>query len=125
MAPWIDVAGWTLLHFVWQGAVIAVVAAFGLRLLRLAAPHIRYTLASAAMATMLIAPVATAVRLSSTTVVADPPQSTSTISLAPVLSPDAPGDRHVVDAARIPTKVRPGLKAVLPAIVALWLTGVA
>ena len=29
MAPWIDIAGWTLLHFVWQGAAIAFVAAPG------------------------------------------------------------------------------------------------
>jgi beta-lactamase regulating signal transducer with metallopeptidase domain/biopolymer transport protein ExbD len=126
MAPWIDIAGWTLLHFVWQGAAIAAVAAFGLRLLRAAAPHVRYALAGVAMATMLLAPVATATRLSSTTTVADPPRSTSTISLVPVLSPDAAGDRHVAGVtSRIPAKVPRGLKAVLPVIVTLWLTGVA
>ena len=125
MAPWIDVAGWTLLHFVWQGAAIAVVAAFGFFLLRAAAPHVRYALASVAMATMLVAPVATAMRLSSTTAVADPPRSTSAISIAPALPPDAAGDRHVAGAPRIPAKARPGLKAVLPVIVMLWLTGVA
>ena len=26
MTPWIDVAGWTLVHFLWQGAGIAVIA---------------------------------------------------------------------------------------------------
>jgi beta-lactamase regulating signal transducer with metallopeptidase domain/biopolymer transport protein ExbD len=127
MAPWIDVAGWTLLHFVWQGAAIAVVAAFGLRLLRTAAPHVRYALASVAMATMLVAPVATAMRLSSTTpAVADSPRWTSAISLAPVRSPDVAEDGRAGGAvSRIPAKVRPGLTAVLPVIVMVWMTGVA
>jgi beta-lactamase regulating signal transducer with metallopeptidase domain/biopolymer transport protein ExbD len=126
MAPWIDIAGWTLLHFVWQGAGIAVVAAFGLRLLRAAAPHVRYALASAAMATMLVTPAATAMRLSSSAPAVDDPRSTSAISLAPVRSPNAGGDGYVADAAsQIPPKVRPGLTAVLPAIVLLWLAGVA
>jgi beta-lactamase regulating signal transducer with metallopeptidase domain/biopolymer transport protein ExbD len=127
MAPWIDIAGWTLLHFVWQGAAIAAVAAFGLRLLRSAAPHVRYALAGAAMATMLVAPVVTAMRLSSTApAVADPSRSTSANSFSPVLSPDAGGERHVAGAAsQIPAKVRPGLEAALPVVVMLWLTGVA
>ena len=27
MTSWVDLAGWTLVHFVWQGAAIAIVAA--------------------------------------------------------------------------------------------------
>ena len=34
METWIYVAGWTLVHFVWQGAVIGAGAALGLYLLR-------------------------------------------------------------------------------------------
>ena len=33
MTPWITIAGWTLVHFLWQGAVIGATAAVGLALL--------------------------------------------------------------------------------------------
>ena len=38
----IHVAGWTLVHFAWQGALVGVAAAIALRLLRHAAPQSRY-----------------------------------------------------------------------------------
>lgn len=31
MNPWVIVTGWTLIHFVWQGALIAFATAAGLR----------------------------------------------------------------------------------------------
>jgi beta-lactamase regulating signal transducer with metallopeptidase domain len=127
MAPWIDVAGWTLLHFTWQGTAIGMVAVVGFRLLRAAAPHVRYALASAAMAAMLIAPVATATRLaSSAPVVVEAPASTSAISLAPTLSSDAaPHDETTTPPGRKAIPRAPGFDAVLSAIVMLWLAGVA
>src|SRR5215470_13779736 len=89
MAPWTDVAGWTLLHFVWQGTAIGIVAAAGLRLLRASTPPVRYALASAAMIAMLIAPVATALRLSSSApLVARSPHVTSVPSPALTLASD-------------------------------------
>jgi beta-lactamase regulating signal transducer with metallopeptidase domain/biopolymer transport protein ExbD len=125
MAPWIDIAGWTLLHFIWQGTAIAVVAALGLRFLHAAAPHVRYAVASTALAAMLVAPVTTAMRLSSFgPAVAGPPRSTSSISLALAL----PSDAATRDEARSPVRTAAGsplrLDAVLPAIVLLWLAGV-
>ena len=45
MTAFIDAAGWTLVHFLWQGAAIAAVAAVGLRLLRGGSPQARYALA--------------------------------------------------------------------------------
>jgi ankyrin repeat protein/beta-lactamase regulating signal transducer with metallopeptidase domain len=48
-----------LLHFVWQGAAIALVAAVALRLLRRRAPEWRYATASAALVAMLLAPLVT------------------------------------------------------------------
>jgi beta-lactamase regulating signal transducer with metallopeptidase domain len=124
MARSIDVAGWTLLHFVWQGSAIAVAAAVGFRLLRAAAPHVRYALAGAAMAAMLVAPAVTALQLSSSArVVADRP-STSVASVAPSFSSDG-GPRQ--EAARTAIQVqstRSSPNAVLPAIVVLWLAGV-
>jgi uncharacterized protein (TIGR03435 family) len=61
----IHLSGWTLVHFLWQGAAIALAAAIALRLLRDASPRPRYALACLALAAMLAAPVATAWRLSS------------------------------------------------------------
>jgi beta-lactamase regulating signal transducer with metallopeptidase domain len=126
MAPWIDIAGWTLVHFVWQGTAIAVVAAIGLRLLRAASPHARYGLASAAMAAMLIAPIATATRLAGSVPVVKAPTSTSVMSLAPPLLSDA-APREQARRPPVQTTVprSPRLDAVLPAIVLLWLAGVA
>jgi beta-lactamase regulating signal transducer with metallopeptidase domain len=126
MAPWIDVAGWTLLHFIWQGAAIAVAAAIGLRLLRAAGPSIRYGLAGAAMVAMLVAPAATATRLAAAAPVVMAPISTSAIRLAPTLSSDAaPHNEAMTSPGRnaVPRALR--LEAVLPVIVMLWLAGVA
>jgi uncharacterized protein (TIGR03435 family) len=127
MAPWIDIAGWTLLHFIWQGTAIGIVAAVGLRLMSAAAPQVRYVLASAAMATMLVAPIATAARLSSSaSAIAGPRLSASAISSATATRlPDVvPGGVASTSAGRAPAG-RSRLDAVLPAIVLLWLTGVA
>ena len=60
MTSWVDIAGWTLVHFVWQGTGIALVAALALRLLRSSRPQWRYLAACAALAAMLAAPVITA-----------------------------------------------------------------
>src|SRR5215470_1887864 len=132
MAPWIDIAGWTLLHFVWQGAAIAFVAAIGFRFLRRSASQIRYTLASAAMVTMLIAPLATAARLSgSESVAADASLSRPARSLAPALptlstlsSGPAASQRMARFVRQVPAARQAALGAVLPAIVMLWIAGV-
>jgi bla regulator protein BlaR1 len=50
--------GWTLLHFVWQGAAIGVLSAAGLWLLRHASPRARYTLACGALLACLAWPAA-------------------------------------------------------------------
>jgi hypothetical protein len=56
----IDVAGWTLVSFVWQGALIATAAAGVLRLARQAPATVRYAVACEALAAMLVAPALTA-----------------------------------------------------------------
>ena len=58
MTRWIDILGWTLLHFVWQGALIAMFAALILRLLRSSRPQLRYAVACAALTAMLVVPAA-------------------------------------------------------------------
>src|SRR5579864_3810881 len=55
--PWVDRLGWTLIHFLWQGAIIAVIFALARRFVR--AANARYLLACAALAAMVVAPVVT------------------------------------------------------------------
>ncbi len=60
MTPVVDAIGWALLHFVWQGALVALIFAVAIRQLR--TPDARYALGVAAMLAMLAFPVATAAR---------------------------------------------------------------
>ena len=54
--------GWALLHFVWQGALVAVLTAVALAALRRSAADVRYLVASIGLAVMLTLPVVTAVQ---------------------------------------------------------------
>src|SRR5687768_10453202 len=65
MTSWVDIAGWTLVHFVWEGAALALLAAIALRLLRASRPQARYVVACAALAAMVAAPAVTAVVMTS------------------------------------------------------------
>src|SRR5579862_5737629 len=66
--PWVERLGMTLVHFLWQGALIAAIyaaarkwgASFGLR----GGPDSRYLLAGAALMAMAIAPMVTWMLLS-------------------------------------------------------------
>ena len=58
--PWVERLGWTLLHFLWQGVLIAAVyAATRKWFARSAGPNARYALACAALALMAAAPLIT------------------------------------------------------------------
>jgi uncharacterized protein (TIGR03435 family) len=57
--PWVERLGWTLVHFLWQGALIGLVYAAARALARPARPNVRYLLACTALGTMLAAPVVT------------------------------------------------------------------
>ena len=56
MNPWMDVAGWTLVHFVWQGAAIGAIAFVLLWRLRNHPPQARYAVACGALVAMAAAP---------------------------------------------------------------------
>lgn len=55
----IEVLGWTLLHFVWQGAVVGVLAAAMLLVLRRRSANARYLTAVSALGLMLLLPLGT------------------------------------------------------------------
>ena len=58
--PWVERLGWTLIHFLWQGALIAVIyAAIYAIAKRSRTTQFRYLLACLALAAMTIAPIVT------------------------------------------------------------------
>ncbi len=65
--PLVTTLAWTLLHFVWQGAVISAVAAVLWRQLRGAAPTVRYAVGVASLGAMVLCTVVTFAILSSRT----------------------------------------------------------
>ena len=124
MNPWTHVVGWTLIHFVWQGAVLAVAAAGALRLCRHRSANARYAIACVALASMLASPVITAGVLMAPDFVVAPvvglPQAIPTLG---VVSTAARSWTH--DGAFSIHAVWAGVDALLPVIVVVWLAGVA
>jgi TRAP-type C4-dicarboxylate transport system substrate-binding protein len=57
--PAIETLGWTLLHFLWQGTLIALILAALMWLLRNHHPSLRYFLSCASLAIMLACPIVT------------------------------------------------------------------
>ncbi len=57
--PLLRALGWALLHFLWQGALVALLLAGVLSLLRERAANLRYAAACAALGLMLVLPAAT------------------------------------------------------------------
>ena len=65
MNEWVQIAGWVLVHFLWQGSVLAIVAAAALRFCRRRSSSVRYIVACLALGAMLAAPLLTAFMLAS------------------------------------------------------------
>ena len=64
---WFYTIGWTLVHFVWQGALIAIITTAVLAACRRGSSVVRYTVACIGLAALLAAPIGTLVVLRSTT----------------------------------------------------------
>jgi beta-lactamase regulating signal transducer with metallopeptidase domain len=117
--------GWTLLHFVWQGAAAAALLASLDLVLRRAAPQVRYLLATVVLALMALTPVATFSVLRAAPpagVAADPAlagEETTSLrfsSLGPMAA-QAAGSLEAL-------ALRKQVDAVLPLLVGLWGLGV-
>ena len=126
MNPWMQATGWTLIHFVWQGGLLALATAVGLRLCRRRSSEARYAIACAGLTAMLAAPVVT-------TAFFRTPDS-ALVSRGSVLAA-VPGSEAVVtvprgstDEVSSPANAAPTgairLDAVLPVVVWGWLAGV-
>lgn len=117
--------GWALFHFLWQGALVALLlATFHLALARRSAA-LRYAVACGALGLMLVLPVATALSLVRRGVPAAPLDGSSP---AAAEAPDAM--RSLVTAAPqarktfLPPSVETRLEAMRPAALLLWFAGV-
>jgi HEAT repeat protein/beta-lactamase regulating signal transducer with metallopeptidase domain len=127
--------GWALVHFVWQGAALAVLLGVALALMPQAAARARYALALATLGVMLILPGATALRLHEASAVAS-----SSVTLSSDLETDG-GTQPVesTNASAFPartiktgeastfaplTRLRAALDPALPWLVVAWLGGV-
>ena len=131
--------GWALLHFVWQGTLIAAVTAIALRMLRSSAADVRYVVATIGLSVMFTMPLVTA---GQTWGVAR--SSTGPIEVAPSGGVEPLAIPHVVEAqwndtvpvtraaAAVPARAsapalleRMRVEPWLPAMVLGWLCGVA
>jgi beta-lactamase regulating signal transducer with metallopeptidase domain len=117
--PVLQALAWTLLHFLWQGALLGLLARAGLWLLRGRTPTSRYLLGCAAMAAMATAPVVTFLLLNPGAVT-DTPTLIQTSRAAASFS---------VGPAAVPLSwVRDlslALRPLLPWALGLWMAGVA
>ena len=115
--PWVERLGATLLHFLWQGILIAGIYASARRwVAHTSGPNARYLLACAALAAMSAAPVLTWVLLA-------PPSADAVIASfkAPV-SVGSPAIQNVT--AFSPAGLADSMPApLLPFVVAVWLVG--
>ena len=57
--PWVQPVGWTLVHFLWQGALIGLTSSILFRLTRQSSTQLRYLLACGLLALCVAAPLAT------------------------------------------------------------------
>ena len=131
--------GWAIIHSLWQGGVIALVAAGLLAAARNSKPNVRYVISLIALASMLVLPMATAMR-SSNSIATSPVSSTSfkpvtDISVSPSATASASPSPTVVDhspAQTIDPSSRSALdrdvvmrwiETALPWLVIAWLAG--
>jgi len=114
MSRTVDAVAWALVHFIWQGAAVALAAFVAGWVLRHSRPERRYALHCGALALMLLAPLVTFFALRA-------PAADSTI--AAVEAPVQLG--NVAVAAPVATARSNTAVAWLPLLVAIWLAGVA
>jgi beta-lactamase regulating signal transducer with metallopeptidase domain len=126
MNEWVQIAGWVLVHFMWQGSLVAIVAAVVLRLCRRGSSNIRYVVACLALAAMLAAPLSTAFVLASHSA-SQALGSGSAVADSGGSVAERPGVMEVLRIAQGTFASSAGLTALegyFPVIVSAWLLGV-
>lgn len=118
-SPLIERLGLTLIHFVWEGAAVALLLAAGLWLTRKMGANSRYGLACIAMLALAICPIVTFLELS--------PPAPPTMTSVPLRPPVASMLRHkitIVEQMAPSSQKDLEVRAFLPALVWLWVFGV-
>ncbi len=137
--PIFQALGWTLIHFIWQGALIALLYLSVSVLLRRCAANVRYAAACGAMLLMLIAPAVTMLSIDSssdqapaTGLALDAPHSDQVVG-AITQSPIeqlTPARQTEIEAPLAPQEtsmkqwMRERLPRTIPWLLALWFAGV-
>jgi TRAP-type C4-dicarboxylate transport system substrate-binding protein/beta-lactamase regulating signal transducer with metallopeptidase domain len=133
--PMIETLGWTLLHFLWQGALVALILAAFLWLLKHHHSSLRYGLSCASLALMFVCPMITYMVLETRTstqpsVETQPPQTeVAQPTLVATGEPVQPVANTVVFAPEGGTGTKKSwlernLKPLLPYLVVFWGIGV-
>jgi HEAT repeat protein/beta-lactamase regulating signal transducer with metallopeptidase domain len=129
--------GWTLVHFAWQGTVIALLLAVALWVLGKATANVRNVISCMALVLMVVAPVATMLTLGGGSVAQIEASETDAVSMTGSEVDIGPAEEtavvekvesseHIADLQRMGWKaqVKLGLETALPFIVMGWLVGV-
>ncbi len=131
--------GWALVHFLWQGAVLAVLLGIALPFTRATAARTRYTLSLLTLSAMLVAPMATGLRIHRSDRATPPSAGTNDLLRSDVVTPraidpESPAlpsgspatstlDQPVEPASSV-ARLRGLLTPVLPWLVVAWVVGV-
>ncbi len=115
--PFVQALAWTLVHFLWQGAAIGIVALALMRSSRL--PWTRYAIGVSALAAMLVAPIVTLLVQLSVSIIAEAEVSlgSALASTAAATLPSVATDAGGAFASGVPD-------VMFAAIVGVWLAGV-
>jgi beta-lactamase regulating signal transducer with metallopeptidase domain len=133
--PAAQAIGWALLHFVWQGALIGVLTAAALAVLRRSAADVRYVVSTIALSLMLTLPAVTAAQLWQSTSVTGGSLSSEAAKTRSAPVARAPHDadttvvRPDVPVAKTSRASQGGIPALqieswLPVVVLAWVCGV-
>src|SRR5262245_44950563 len=130
----IEVLGWTLIHFTWQGTLIALSLAGVLRILRGSSTNTRYAAACVALLLMSSLPLFTITIISSSTTdktasgpppqfVAQPASQPQPVEIEPTI---VPTQTDIASASPRPwLYIRPAhIRPLLPWMILIWLLGV-
>ena len=127
--PVVQAVGWALLHFVWQGTLIAAIAAAALRALRHSAADVRYVVAAIALSLMATMPLVTGVQ-TWRLLTAERPADAGSVIVDAAGGALAPAIATAVEPAGAPLTPVPAAEAAqtidrwIPWFVAAWMAGV-
>src|SRR5215510_2251903 len=126
--PLFQALGWSLLHFIWQGSLVAFLLLVARSVLQECGAHLRYRLACVAMLLMLMLPLSTAWFLGTSWQAAEGTATDSRTPRESALPTHGIAVRQQVFPirARLPLQERlhQRIDPLLPWLVALWLAGV-